>query len=288
LSIDTAATATSSARHFPRHGWIGAVLLATFWTLNWSLDGLRTTWCFFPLWLGYILTIDGLVFLRKGTSLATRNAKAFVGLFVASMPSWWLFEALNSRAHYWFYTARDRYSDVEFFLLASLAFSTVLPAVLGTSELIGTWRLPRWGFRVGSGRVSQVAFFVTGWLMLAALLAWPRYGAALMWMSLYLILEPLNAWLGRRTLLERTGVGDWRPVWALWLGGLVCGFFWEMWNFWSEPRWIYTVPIFDFWHVFEMPALGYLGYLPFALELFALYHLAIGRSARLRDYVELT
>jgi hypothetical protein len=29
-------------------------------------------------------------------------------------------------------------------------------------------------------------------------------------------------------------------------------------------------------HVFEMPLLGYGGYLPFALELYAIYHLIVG------------
>ena len=36
--------------------------------------------------------------------------------------------------------------------------------------------------------------------------------------------------------------GDWRPWMSLWLGGLLCGFFWEMWNLWSFPKWIYHVP----------------------------------------------
>jgi hypothetical protein len=48
------------------------------------------------------------------------------------------------------------------------------------------------------------------------------------------------------------------------------------------------VPFLNFWHVFEMPLLGYLGYIPFALELFALYHLAIGLLGRddLRGFVQ--
>jgi hypothetical protein len=54
--------------------------------------------------------------------------------------------------------------------------------------------------------------------------------------------------------------------------GLVCGFFWEMWNFWSLPQWYYTVPHVGFGKVFAMPILGYGGYLPFALEIFAVYH----------------
>jgi hypothetical protein len=56
----------------------------------------------------------------------------------------------------------------------------------------------------------------------------------------------------------------------------MCGFFWEMWNFYSYPKWMYYLPIADFLHIFEMPVLGYSGYIPFSIELFALYHLVAG------------
>lgn len=42
------------------------------------LPGLRTTTVlFFPLWLGYILTVDALVLRQRGTSLLTRSPKSF-------------------------------------------------------------------------------------------------------------------------------------------------------------------------------------------------------------------
>jgi hypothetical protein len=83
---------------------------------------------------------------------------------------------------------------------------------------------------------------------------------------------PLALVLGEGILAGRPGVGreiaagDWRraATWAM--AALVCGFFWEMWNSHSAAKWIYTVPFVDRWHVFEMPLLGYLGYLPFGLE----------------------
>jgi len=108
-------------------------------------------------------------------------------------------------------------------------------------------------------------------------------------MSLYLILDPINAWLGHRSILNYTTQADWRPVWALWLASLICGFFWEMWNYYSYPKWFYQVPFVDSWYVFEMPLLGYLGYLPFSLELFAVYHLVVGVSGgnKFRDYVKI-
>jgi hypothetical protein len=49
-----------------------------------------------------------------------------------------------------------------------------------------------------------------------------------------------------------------------------------MWNFYSWPKWYYTVPYVGWAKVFEMPLLGYLGYIPFAWELFALYHFVFG------------
>ncbi|MBV8317398.1 MAG: hypothetical protein JOZ53_20860 [Planctomycetaceae bacterium] len=52
---------------------------------------------------------------------------------------------------------------------------------------------------------------------------------------------------------------------------LACGFFWEMWNYYSYPKWVYHVPFVGVLHVFEMPLLGYLGYLQMAHGLKALF-----------------
>ena len=60
---------------------------------------------------------------------------------------------------------------------------------------------------------------------------------------------------------------------ALAIGALICGCFWELWNYYSYPKWIYRTPGAQFWHVFEMPLLGFGGYLPFGWDLFALRNL---------------
>ena len=57
--------------------------------------------------------------------------------------------------------------------------------------------------------------------------------------------------------------GDYSSVITLAVAALTCGFFWEMWNFWSLPKWHYSVPYVNVAHVFEMPVVGYTGYLPF-------------------------
>ncbi len=151
-----------------------------------------------------------------------------------------------------------------------------MPAVFGTAELVSTFS---WLQRAKEGPVlaptSRVLWtcLLTGGLMLALLLLWPRYFFPFMWSSVFLILEPINVWIGRGSLLESTGRGDWRLVLALPLGCLVCAFFWEMWNYYSYPKWVYHVPFVDVLHVFEMPLLGYLGYIPFSWTLLALCNL---------------
>jgi hypothetical protein len=263
----------------PFHGWIGLLFIAVFWPLNWTLPGARTHWAFFPLWLGYCLFVDGLVYWRRGSSLATRSWSKYLGLFLVSAPAWWLFELLNLRVQNWVYDGRQLFTNVEYGILATLSFSTVVPAVFGTAELIASFDwLPQEknGPIIRPTRKTTLGFFIAGWAMLACLLIWPRYCFPLLWLSLYCIMEPVNVWLGNRNLAQATRYGNWKPILALWLGVLVTAFFWEMWNFYSYPKWIYTVPFVDFWHIFEMPLLGYGGYLPFALELHALYHFIVG------------
>jgi hypothetical protein len=269
---------TARAR-FPTHGWIGLILAVTFWFLNWTLTGPRTHWGFFPMWLGYCLAVDGLVCWRTGTSLLTRSWRKYVGLFLISAPVWWLFEAINLRTQNWSYLGINIFTTFQYTLWTTFSFMTVIPAVFGSAELIASFGwlngLGR-GPVIGTGKLTTAVFFVTGWLMLVALLVWPSIFFPFIWLSVYFILEPLNVWLGHHSLAEWTRDGNWRPVLTLWLGALLTGFFWEMWNFYSYPKWIYHVPWGGAFKIFEMPLLGYGGYLPFALELYAIYHLVAG------------
>ncbi len=265
---------------FPRRGLLGLILIAIFWPLNWLLPGLRTHWVFFPLWLGYALTVDALAYKRHGTSLYTRSPRKYVGLFFISAPGWWLFELLNARLHNWYYVGAEYFSDAAYAFWATLSFSTVMPAVFGTAEWVSARfnGFPAWRRdpKVPPSRPVVVSFFLIGWGMLVLMMAWPRYFFFFLWGSIYLILEPLNVWLGHVNLLQWTDRGDWRPIAALWSGVLLTSFFWEMWNFYAYPKWVYDVPFVNVLHIFEMPLLGYLGYLPFSLELFALYHFIVG------------
>lgn len=273
---------------YPFHGWLGLMLVVVFWFLNWGTGGLRTHLAFFPLWLGYILAVDGLVFMRKGTSLLGRSPKGFFLLFVFSVPFWWLFELFNSVLQNWHYEGREYFSDTAYVLFASLNFSTVFPAVFETSELVAT--VTRRSFHkpfLKTGRNLPLAFFILGWSMLIAFLVWPLVFFPLVWIAIYFIVEPINYRFGFKTFLRQTEKGNWRAVWNFWGGVLVCGFFWEMWNYYSFPKWTYELPYLNEPKLFEMPLAGYLGYLPFSLELYAVYNFLTGvtRIKILKHYV---
>jgi hypothetical protein len=252
------------------------LLLAVCWPLNWTLPGTRTAYLFFPLWLGYILAVDALVFNQTGTSFYARSRRGFILLFATSAPAWWLFEAINRRTGNWEYLGSGAFTDLEYWLLCTISFSTVMPAVFETAELVRSFR---WMERLGRGPCIRrtprlnLGLFLGGLAMLAFVLVWPKVCYPFVWTSLVFILEPLNGWLGRRHFLQDLQHGDWRLVASLALGAVICGIFWEMWNYYSYPKWIYHTPGAQFLHLFEMPLLGYGGYVPFALELWALRNL---------------
>jgi len=259
------------------HGWIGLGLVVLFWALNWGLGGLRTQWTFFPLWLGFCLTMDALVLWRTGTSLFFRSRWRYLLLFIASAPVWWLFELANARLQNWHYAGAEAFPPFMFWFWATINFTIVVPAVFGSAELMRSFfKKPVKGPVIRPTRMITGSFFLAGWAMLILMAAWPGIFFPFIWVSLYFILEPINIWLGHRSLVEWTKDGNWQPVVGLWLGVLLTGFFWEMWNYLSYPKWIYHVPWGNWLHIFEMPLLGYGGYLPFALELYSIYNFLAG------------
>ena len=287
-------TSSRSQRGFALHGWFGLVLIAVFWAINWTLKGPRTQWAFFPLWLGYCLTVDAVVLCRTGTSLLTRSWRKYIALFLISAPVWWIFEAINYRIQNWHYDGGELFTPWQFWAFATLNFTVVIPAVFGSAELAASFGFVR---RLKPGPVIHptrrvtLGFFIAGLSMFVLMWAWPLYFFPFVWLSVYFMLEPLNVWLGNRSMGEWVRKGDWRPIVALWVGVLITGFFWEMWNYFSYPKWIYHVPWVGYLHIFEMPLLGYGGYLPFALELYAVFHLTSGllgykRMNYLRIYPE--
>src|SRR5207247_1807871 len=159
-------------------------------------------------------------------------------------------------------------------LVSLVFFSTVIPAIWETADwLLGTDRirnLPRArSFR--PGRALLFGLMALGVASFVLPLLWPRYFFALVWGFLALLLDPINYMRGRPSILGHIARGDWRVPVSFYLAGPVCGILWEFWNYWAFPKWFYTVPFVGFFKLFEMPLLGYTGYGPFALEVYALF-----------------
>jgi hypothetical protein len=77
-------------------------------------------------------------------------------------------------------------------------------------------------------------------------------------------------------ILSAWAKGNSETLYALFLWGLVCGILWEFWNFWAKAKWEYTVPVLENLKMFEMPVVGYLGFLPFACEVYSMYNFTYG------------
>ncbi len=94
---------------------------------------------------------------------------------------------------------------------------------------------------------------------------WPTLFYPLLWLSPLLLFLGFQRILGEKSLLEDIRKGDWSRVVIPGLAGLICGFFWEMWNYYSLAHWKYSIPYVQGIQIFEMPLLGYFGYLPFGI-----------------------
>lgn len=260
---------------FPWWGWGGIGLTTVSWILAWN----RFSWfesfqvfTFSPLWFGYILVVNALTLKRSGHCMVTDRPRHLLKLFVASALFWWFFEYLNRFVQNWFYEGIGDLSSMEYVIYATLPFSTVLPAVMGTSELLKTFP------RIGAGldnyvRIDVSSSSIMPWILLSFSCAglfgigiWPGYLYFILWLSPVLIIVSLQIIQGRETLFSDLKHGNWKRIYIMAMSALICGLFWEMWNYYSLAKWHYSIPYVDRFRLFEMPVLGYAGYLPFGIE----------------------
>ena len=254
--------------------WIGIATGMSFWFLAWT----RFPWfaalqphTFSPLWFSYILVINGLDWRRTGSCLMTGRPVFFMLLFPASAAFWWFFEYLNRFVQNWYYVGVD-FSPWSYFWFATLPFSTVLPAVLSTRRyLLGMNWINQSYARIrpitfSHTRLTSAALLILSAICLAGIGVWPNYLFPFLWVSPVLIVLCLQTLMKEAHILSEMAAGDWRGAVAAVLAAIICGGFWEMWNVYSLAKWEYSIPLVHRFQIFEMPLLGYAGYLPFGLE----------------------
>jgi len=260
---------------FPWFGWMGLLLCAVTWVLAWN----RFAWfaplqkhTFLPLWLAYILVINAFSFRRSGKSLMTSYPLPYTLLFPASAAFWWFFEYLNRYVWNWYYVGISDMGAAEYTFFATCSFATVLPAVCSTAEWLETFT-PFSDKRLCGLKAVNLRHpaCVTTLILLAAagltgIVFCPHLTYPLLWISPLAVFLVVQRLTGASTVLDNLSFGDWRIAVRFALASLICGWFWEMWNLHSAAKWIYSVPYVHRFQIFEMPLLGFAGYLPFGLE----------------------
>ena len=268
-------TVHSPLSTFPLWGWLGIAFTIITWVIAWN----RFSWAasiryhtFFPLWLGYIVVISALTQQRKGSCLLTAQPLRIAVLFAVSAIFWWYFEYLNRFVQNWFYFGVDSFSAPRYFAFATPPFATVLPAVMGTAEWLETFPRFNSGLQdwhpvpLCKPRRFAAAWLCAGTLSLSAIGLVPDLLFPMLWLSPLILITAIQALTGSTTVFSPLRTGNWQRIVRLAVAGLICGFFWEMWNCRSAAGWIYAVPFVGRFKIFEMPILGYAGYLPFGLE----------------------
>lgn len=260
--------------HFPWWGYAGTALLVFSWIAAWSripeLASLQHH-TFTPLWAGYILVLNALCELQSGQSPMTRNRLLYSLLFIVSAFFWWSFEALNRFVQNWSYLNIEHFSAAEYFFFATLSFSTVLPAMVVTAEFLALYFPLKVNFRnfaafrIMAGRKAAAIITALSIAVLYFIGIYPDELFPAVWIISLLLFHSIATLAGCHTLTSEAAEGRWEGflLWAL--TGLWCGFFWEMWNYESLAKWIYQIPYVDRFRIFEMPAAGYAGYIPFGV-----------------------
>lgn len=269
-------------RHFPWWGWLAFGILLASWFLAWS----RMPWfeslqalTFIPLWFSYIVLANALCFRQSGSCPLLDKPYFFLALFPVSSVFWWYFEYLNQFVHSWYYTGVD-YGPLSYSIHATISFCTVLPAVYTTRTFISHMKwfkhrfqdLPLVRMR-GFMPFAASAGLLIGCAGLIGLALWPGKLFSMLWIAPLLIMTSMQQMAEKTSIFSGMATGDWRPALSAAMAALFCGFFWEMWNYFSMARWMYSIPYVYRFKLFEMPILGYMGYLPFGLTCIAIAEL---------------
>jgi len=265
---------TRRRRAFPAQGWLGILALAgAEWLMFRGVEPVATY--FTPIaWSAYILIADSAVLALTARSRLQDAPLTMARMTLLSIPLWLIFEAYNLRLRNWTYVGVPT-PLFESLLGYGWSFATITPAIFETSDLVQALLppLPAEPWKTSKG--AENALIACGAACLIVPLAVPKriaaYLFALVWMGFVLLLDPINRRLGLPSFIGDLSEGFRRRLYGFLLAGWICGWLWEFWNNWAAAKWHYIFPMFQQTKIFEMPAPGFLGFLPFALECFTMY-----------------
>lgn len=270
--------------NFPVWFYPSLIITLVSWFFMWvrtDFTAWISTYTFVPLWWGFILVLDGLVYKRNGgVSLVSSQPNTMKILAVVSAGSWFVFEYLNFFVvSNWYYPNNEILSNFGNISWQLLSYTTVLPAIFEWYFLLRTFKgldeRYKHGKKISFSTTSKWIFLVLGFSFLFLMGYFPFEIFWALWLCLIPALVPalslFNVWTPFSEISKK---GDWSFVALIALATMLNGFFWEFWNFGSEALfdykvtnpnfWKYSIPYLDTQHYFsEMPLLGYFGYLFF-------------------------
>ena len=144
--------------------------------------------------------------------------------------------------------------------------------MVAVAEFLGTFRM--FDESVYSGMVkvnirsgrSVVALAGLTLIGLAGIVFFPSFAYPLLWISPLMGFVLVQVLFGERCVLDALADGNWGIVFRFAVAALICGIVWETWNAYSLAKWIYNVPWVERFRIWEMPLMGFAGYLPFGME----------------------
>ena len=272
---------------WPLWFWIGLAAFGSSIFLLWTKSNgpiLFLHWSDFPLFWGLVLMIDGWVYVRNGgKSMVSHRAQELVGIGVSSAMGWMLFEYLNFFVDDNWYYPFANIIDRETFLLYAIIISTgLLPLAFVFYDLFNTIPVLKRRFTEGPkiilGENLKTILLVLSVLSLLGAGLFPDVLFFTLWVTpallIGLVLDKVGVW----TPLRSIGKGNWRPTLVFALTYLAAGLCLECENYFSATHvngvvtfteapafWRYNLPYVNRFHLFEMPILGFFGYMPFGL-----------------------
>jgi len=260
---------------YPLWAWLGVLVMAFGWVVAWNRFAFFAPvqrWTYIPLWMGFIVAMNGLVYRRSGRSPLTHETKRYLTLFPVSAAFWWFFEYLNRYVWNWFYVNVLDISPMTYIVTATICFSTVLPGIMAIAEWLGTLRFFRDDAFADMMRVNVRSWTVVALLTigsavgLVGIVFIPQFTYPLLWISPFMVVVLLKLLFKSPCALDDVSTGNWSRIVRFAMASLLCGLIWEMWNINSFTKWIYAVPYVHRFQYFEMPLLGLFGYIPFGIE----------------------
>jgi hypothetical protein len=267
-------------------GILGLFIIAISEVLLFSGVQFVAEWFTPIIWTGYIMLMDEVNHRMAGWSLMMDRRREFVLMIPLSIICWAVFEVYNLNLKNWQYINLPENVWIRY-IGYGVSFATIFPGIFETSIFLDNSGIFR---RLKSTRSYNLrplsgTFITAGAICLLLPLFLPvsagRYLFGLVWIGFIFLLEPINYRLGLRSLMSDWDAGDRSMLAALMAAGAICGVLWEFWNYWAWTKWIYILPFPVGFKIFEMPAIGFLGFLPFAVECYAMFNFcAMRRETR--------